>query len=91
MFVAMFAHVFGYFATSIYLLVHVENKNSASYVFTDFTNLSGWDNSGVRAAVSLRMVVSNANGFYRSAGPLVSCPLQSDSSTGTALSIWLRR
>lgn len=43
----MFTHVFGYLATAIYLLVHTDPKNSARYVFTDFTNLSGWESSGV--------------------------------------------
>lgn len=47
-FVGMFAHILGYFATSIYLLVHVNPKNTAQYVFTDFTNLSGWESPGVR-------------------------------------------
>ncbi|KAF7555665.1 hypothetical protein G7Z17_g1965 [Cylindrodendrum hubeiense] len=60
LFVAMFAHVFGYFATSIYLLVHVEEKNSAAYVFTDFTNLSGWDSSAVSWSIGL---LSSAIGF----------------------------
>lgn len=48
MFVAMFCHVVGYFATAIYLLVHVNPKNAAQYVFADFTNLSGWESPGVR-------------------------------------------
>jgi hypothetical protein len=47
MFAAMFCHVVGYFATSIYLLVHVYPKNTAEYVFQDFTNLSGWESPGV--------------------------------------------
>lgn len=47
-FLAMFAHIFGYLATPIYLLVNVKEKNTATYVFTDFTNLSGWESPGVR-------------------------------------------
>jgi hypothetical protein len=49
LFLAMALHLVGYFATAIYLLVHVREKNSATYVFTDDTNLSGWDNAGVSA------------------------------------------
>ncbi|KAF7553380.1 hypothetical protein G7Z17_g3650 [Cylindrodendrum hubeiense] len=59
-FVAMFGHVFGYFATSIYLLVHVSPKNSAEYVFTDFTNLSGWESPGIAWSIGL---MTSAIGF----------------------------
>ncbi|KAJ5382632.1 amino acid/polyamine transporter I [Penicillium concentricum] len=52
-FLAMFGHVFGYLATAIYLLVHTHPKNSAEYVFTDATNLSGWENSGVAWSIGL--------------------------------------
>ncbi|KAM5367412.1 hypothetical protein ACJZ2D_010057 [Fusarium nematophilum] len=52
-FLAMFVHVFGYFATAIYLLVHAEPKNSAEYVFTDFTNLSGWESPGIAWSIGL--------------------------------------
>ncbi|KAH7001021.1 amino acid/polyamine transporter I [Ilyonectria destructans] len=60
LFFAMFAHVVGYFATSIYLLVHVKEKNTASYVFTDFTNISGWDSSAVSWSIGL---LSSSIGF----------------------------
>ncbi|KAH7153643.1 amino acid/polyamine transporter I [Dactylonectria macrodidyma] len=59
-FVAMFFHVFGYFATSIYLLIHVNPKNSADYVFTDFTNLSGWESPGIAWSIGL---MTSAIGF----------------------------
>ncbi|KAH7122089.1 amino acid/polyamine transporter I [Dactylonectria estremocensis] len=59
-FVAMFCHIFGYFATSIYLLVHVNPKNSAEYVFTDFTNMSGWDSPGIAWSIGL---MTSAIGF----------------------------
>ncbi|KAF5000692.1 hypothetical protein FDECE_11155 [Fusarium decemcellulare] len=52
-FVAMFAHVFGYFTTSIYLLAHVTPKNSAEHVFKDFTNLSGWESDGIAWSIGL--------------------------------------
>ncbi|KAJ4174160.1 hypothetical protein NW754_004575, partial [Fusarium falciforme] len=52
-FIAMFAHTVGYFATSIYLLVHVTPKNSAEYVFKDFTNLSGWESDGIAWSIGL--------------------------------------
>lgn len=47
LFVAMFVHIVGYFATVIYLLVRVNPKNTAKYVFTDSTSLSGWESPGV--------------------------------------------
>lgn len=47
MFFAMLLHVVGFFATSIYLLVVVNPKNTAEFVFTDTTNLSGWESNGV--------------------------------------------
>lgn len=47
LFLAMVLHLAGYLSTIIYLLVNVPEKNTASYVFTDATNLSGWDSSGV--------------------------------------------
>ncbi|KAH6967948.1 amino acid/polyamine transporter I [Ilyonectria sp. MPI-CAGE-AT-0026] len=59
-FVGMFAHVLGYFATSIYLLVHVNPKNTAQYVFTDFTNLSGWESPGIAWSIGL---MTSAVGF----------------------------
>ncbi|KPM43793.1 hypothetical protein AK830_g2741 [Neonectria ditissima] len=60
MFLAMVCHIFGYFATSIYLLVKVDPKNSAEYVFTDFTNLSGWESPGVAWSIGL---MTSAIGF----------------------------
>lgn len=44
----VFLHVGGYIATIIYLLVRVNPKNTAEFVFTDTTNLTGWENPGVR-------------------------------------------
>lgn len=43
----MFLHIAGFFATVIYLLVKVHPKNTAKFVFTDQTNLTGWDSSAV--------------------------------------------
>uniref|UniRef100_A0A0B7KFZ8 Amino acid permease/ SLC12A domain-containing protein n=1 Tax=Bionectria ochroleuca TaxID=29856 RepID=A0A0B7KFZ8_BIOOC len=60
MFIAMFCHVVGYFATAIYLLVHVNPKNTAQYVFADFTNLSGWESPGIAWSIGL---MSSAIGF----------------------------
>lgn len=47
----MALHVAGYFATVIYLLVAVPRKNTATHVFTDTTNYSGWDSSGVSSTL----------------------------------------
>ncbi|VUC30467.1 unnamed protein product [Clonostachys rosea] len=60
MFAAMFCHVVGYFATAIYLLVHVNPKNTAEYVFADYTNLSGWESPGIAWSIGL---MSSAIGF----------------------------
>jgi amino acid transporter len=51
-FLAMASHVIGYIATIVYLLVKVNPKNTAKFVFTDNTNYSGWDNSGVSSYTS---------------------------------------
>ncbi|CAI6033548.1 unnamed protein product [Clonostachys chloroleuca] len=59
-FLAMFAHIFGYLATPIYLLVNVKEKNTATYVFTDFTNLSGWESPGISWSIGL---LTSAIGF----------------------------
>ncbi|VUC31147.1 unnamed protein product [Clonostachys rosea] len=59
-FLAMFAHIVGYLATPIYLLVNVEKKNTATYVFTDFTNLSGWESPGISWSIGL---LTSAIGF----------------------------
>ncbi|KAH8894023.1 amino acid transporter [Thozetella sp. PMI_491] len=66
-FVAMFCHVVGYFATSIYLLTHVPEKNTAAYVFTDFTNLSGWDSPGISWLIGL---LTSAIGFVSWDSPI---------------------
>ncbi|KAI8312996.1 putative amino-acid permease [Colletotrichum sp. SAR11_59] len=53
LFVAMFVHSVGYFATVIYLLVRVNPKNTAKYVFTDSTSLSGWESPGISWLIGL--------------------------------------
>lgn len=53
LFLGMALHTAGYFATAIYLLVHVKEKNSAEFVFTDDTNLSGWQSPGVSISQGL--------------------------------------
>lgn len=53
----MALHVVGYVATATYLLVKVPKKNTAAYVFTDTTNLSGWDSSGVSIQSEKRVPV----------------------------------
>ncbi|CAK7229450.1 hypothetical protein SEUCBS140593_007250 [Sporothrix eucalyptigena] len=63
----MLLHVVGYFATVIYLLVHVHEKNTAKYVFTDTTNLSGWDNAGAAWLIGL---LTTAIGFVSWDSPI---------------------
>ncbi|KAJ5510187.1 Amino acid/polyamine transporter I [Penicillium expansum] len=60
MYIGFLTHVAGYLTTMIWLLVHVEEKNSAKIVFTDFNNQSGWENSGVSWSIGL---LSSAIGF----------------------------
>ena len=45
-------HIVGYLTTIIWLLAHVQPKNTATFVFTDLTNLSGWSSNGVRFDLS---------------------------------------
>lgn len=52
-FLGIVLHVAGYFTIIIYLLVKVHPKNTASYVFADLTNLSGWKSDGVSWSVGL--------------------------------------
>lgn len=47
MFFGIALHIAGYIATIVYLLVKVHPKNTASFVFSDLTNLSGWKSDGV--------------------------------------------
>lgn len=61
LFVAMFVHIVGYFATAIYLLVRVNPKNTAEYVFTDSTSLSGWESPGVSQIPGIFLLQSIAN------------------------------
>ncbi|KAG9773076.1 Choline transport protein [Exophiala dermatitidis] len=53
-------HISGYIATIVYLLVKVHPKNTADFVFADFTNLSGWKSDGVAWSIGL---LSSAIGF----------------------------
>lgn len=59
-FLGIVLHIGGYFTIIVYLLVKVNPKNSASYVFSDLTNLSGWKSDGVAWSIGL---LSSALGF----------------------------
>lgn len=52
-FLGIVLHMAGYITIIVYLLAKVENKNSASYVFGDLTNLSGWKSDGVSWSIGL--------------------------------------
>jgi amino acid transporter len=52
-FLGITLHISGYVTIIVYLLVKVHPKNSASYVFADLTNLSGWKSDGVAWSVGL--------------------------------------
>ena len=52
-FIGIVLHIAGYFTIIVYLLVKVNPKNTASYVFTDLTNLSGWSSDGIAWSVGL--------------------------------------
>ncbi|CAI0642745.1 unnamed protein product [Colletotrichum noveboracense] len=67
LFIAMFVHIVGFFATVIYLLVRVNPKNTASYVFTDSTSLSGWESPGISWLIGL---LTSAIGFVSWDSPL---------------------
>ncbi|KAJ5661147.1 Amino acid/polyamine transporter I [Penicillium longicatenatum] len=60
MYLGIVLHIAGYIATIVYLLASVYPKNSASFVFGDLTNLSGWKSDGVAWSVGL---MSSAIGF----------------------------
>jgi choline transport protein len=54
---AMVIHVTMFFVTMIVLLACTSPKHSASYVFTNFSNTSGWKSNGVAFCVGLLSTV----------------------------------
>ncbi|KAL4969801.1 amino acid/polyamine transporter I [Aspergillus stella-maris] len=52
-FLGVTIHLVGYLTTMIWLLVNAHPKNSAGFVSTDLTNLSGWDSNGVAWSIGL--------------------------------------
>ncbi|KAJ5951844.1 amino acid/polyamine transporter I [Penicillium vulpinum] len=52
-FIAMAAHTVGFLAIIIYLLVHTNPRSSATYVFTNHSNLTGWESDGVAWCIGL--------------------------------------
>lgn len=64
-FLGIILHIGGYLTTMIYLLVAVRPKNSATYVFTDLANLSGWKSDGVSILIFLFWLgMSVINQYY---------------------------
>ncbi|KAJ5373919.1 Amino acid/polyamine transporter I [Penicillium concentricum] len=52
-FLGIVLHIAGYVAIIVYLLATVHPKNTAAYVFSDLTNLSGWKSDGVSWSIGL--------------------------------------
>ncbi|KAL2698461.1 hypothetical protein AAEP93_009849 [Penicillium crustosum] len=52
-FLGIMLHISGYVTIIVYLLVKVHPKNTATYVFADLTNLSGWKSDGVSWSIGL--------------------------------------
>ncbi|KAB5580372.1 amino acid/polyamine transporter I [Coniochaeta sp. 2T2.1] len=52
-FLGITLHVGGYITIIVYLLVKVHPKNSASYVFANLTNASGWQSDGIAWSIGL--------------------------------------
>lgn len=50
---AIGTHIIGFFVTMIVLLVCTDTKNSAEFVFTSWTNYSGWGNKNVAFCIGL--------------------------------------
>lgn len=56
-------HVVGFMLTIIILGVMTKDKHSASYVFTTFTNSSGWSSDGVSFCIGLLTSVYGFGGI----------------------------
>ncbi|KAL5329619.1 hypothetical protein ACEPPN_003134 [Leptodophora sp. 'Broadleaf-Isolate-01'] len=55
-----FLHIFGYLVIIITLAITTKDKHTAKYVFTDFSNNSGWPSSFVAFCVGM---MTSMNGF----------------------------
>lgn len=53
----MGVHITGFFVSMIVILATTKNKNSTSYVFTNFDNTSGWQSNGVSFLIGLLSTV----------------------------------
>lgn len=63
----MFLHVAFYFITIVLLPVMTKSKHTSSYVFTEFSNSSGWPNDGVAFCVGIMTTMFGFGGIESAA------------------------
>lgn len=60
-------HVIGFFVFMIVLLVMTKDKHDAEFVFTTFTNTSGWSNKGLAFCIGLTTPMFGFSGIEMAA------------------------